>query len=328
MNTIIYFTNIQQLPQAISYFNIADFSQKQVPIKIHMGEHGNKYFPHPHDVHEAIKLLKHMNAQPYLYDTTVAYNAKRHTIEGYQKLANDHGFGEQDIGCPTIIDDSGKDVIIENRPYTVAQHLHQATHIFAWSHVKGHVATGMGGAIKNFGMGGVTKETKLRIHHSSRPVFNPDACTHCGICAEVCPFNALKITHNTWEKKKGACFGCGVCVNNCTQQALTFEDADLNYLLACAALACVKDKNVIYLNDINRIARSCDCDPNAGPTIAPDIGYLLGTDPVAIDHASLKLIHDIKPKIFDHENHIDPYKQIRYGEKIGLGSTVYQLIDV
>ena len=26
--------------------------------------------------------------------------------------------------------------------------------------MKGHIATGMGGAIKNFGMGGVTKETK------------------------------------------------------------------------------------------------------------------------------------------------------------------------
>jgi hypothetical protein len=125
-----------------------------------------------------------------------------------------------------------------------------------------------------------------------------------------------------------SCFGCGVCVDICEHSALTFEDADLQYLLACAALACVKDKNVLYLNELKRISRSCDCDPFSGPIICPDIGYLVSDDPVAIDAASLDLINSVKENVFIKENEVDPFKQIRYGEEIGLGSTSYQIIGI
>ena len=66
----------------------------------------------------------------------------------------------------------------------------------------------------------------------------------------------------------------------------------------------------------------------ADKIIAPDVGYLVSDDMVAIDTASIDLIHDIKPDIFKKENYIDPYNQIRFGEQIGLGSSTYQLIDL
>jgi len=50
----------------------------------------------------------------------------------------------------------------------------------------------------------------------------------------------------------------------------------------------------LYLNEMKRISRSCDCDPFAGPVICPDIGYLVSDDPVAIDKASLDLINNVK----------------------------------
>ncbi|MCK4415567.1 MAG: hypothetical protein KAU84_00290, partial [Thermoplasmatales archaeon] len=97
---------------------------------------------------------------------------------------------------------------------------------------------------------------------------------------------------------------------------------------ACAAKACVQDKNVIYLNELKRISRSCDCDPFADPIICPDIGYLVSDDPVAIDKASLDLIHDVKENVFERVNKISPLKQIKYGEEIGLGSSSYTLIKL
>jgi hypothetical protein len=74
--------------------------------------------------------------------------------------------------------------------------------------------------------------------------------------------------------------------------------------------------------------RSCDCDPFADPIICPDIGYLVSDDPVAIDMASLDLVNNIKKDIFKKENNVDPIKQIKYGEEIGLGSSLYKLIEI
>jgi len=328
MSKVIFFTDFKKFHDALAQFNIESFAGKKVPVKLHMGELKNKYFPKPEFVKHVIDELKMAHVEPYLFDTTVAYTGMRHSKTGYRKLAEIHGFTMKKVGCDVIIDDKGIPITVENREYEVAEHLVESTHIFALSHIKGHVATGMGGAIKNFGMGGVTKETKIRMHHGSRPIYQKDACTYCGACAEVCPFNALKIKENSWKQNMKSCFGCGVCVDACKSDALTYKDADFQYVLACAAKACIQDKNVIYLNEIKRIARSCDCDPFAGPVICPDIGYLVSDDPVAIDKASLDLVNNVKKDVFEKENNISPLKQIKYGEEIGIGSPSYQLIEI
>lgn len=322
---VVLFTELTKLPEALQQFNIQEFSGKTVPIKLHMGEIKNRYFPKPDFVRVVVDELKKYNIDPFLFDTTVAYSGLRHSKSGYRKVARIHRFTRKKVGCDVVIDDSGIPVEIEGREYIVADHLYHSTHIFSLSHVKGHIATGMGGAIKNFGMGGVTKETKKRMHHGSRPVLQKTACSFCGDCARVCPFHALKVTEGMWKQNLKACFGCGVCVDACKNNALTHKDADLQYVLACAAKACVQGKQVIYLSEVKRIARSCDCDPFAGPIICPDIGYLVSDDPVAIDKAALDLIHQKRKNVFEKENHVNPLKQIKFGEEIGLGSSSYQL---
>lgn len=329
MKKVVFFTDAKKLHEALDYFDIKDFSDKTVPIKLHMGEMKNKYFSKPDLAKHVVDELKMVNAKPFLYDTTVSYPGLRHTKAGYKKLAKIHGFTLEKVGCDVIIDDTGFKVKIENHDYEVADHFFNATHIFVLSHFKGHMQTGFGGAIKNLGMGGVIKETKKMMHRGSKPVYKKDACTFCGVCAEVCPFNALKVNNKRWHLKKHRCFGCGVCVDHCKTNALSYIDIDIQHALAYSAFACVKDKNVIYLNDVNRIVASCDCDPFAGPDeICPDIGFLVSDDPVAIDKASLDLINNVKKDVFIKHNKVDPIKQIKYGEKIGLGNSNYQLIEI
>jgi len=328
MKKVVFFKDLDNLSKALDNFNMNSFSGKNVPVKLHMGEIKNKYYPKSDFIKKVIIELKKHKIKPFLFDTTVAYPGLRHYVSGYQKVARLHGFTMKKIDCDIVIDDSGVFKTIDNREYEVAWHLENSTHIFAISHVKGHVATGMGGAIKNFGMGGVTKETKIKMHHGSRPIYNKDACTYCGVCSEVCPFDAIKIKKDKWKKSSRSCFGCGVCVDMCENKALTYEDANFQYVLACAAKACVQNKSVLYLNEVKRIAKSCDCDPFAGPIICPDIGYLLSDDIVAIDKASLDLINSVKKDVFIQENHVDPIKQIQYGEELGLGSTNYQLMEL
>lgn len=329
LTKVVYFTDVSKLSDALEYFNINSFSGKKVPIKLHMGEIKNKWFVKPDFVKSVIDDLKKFKINPYLFDTTVAYSGLRHYVSGYQQLAKIHGFSMKRMGCDIIIDDSGVEIKVEGRDYEVAWHLANSSHIFALTHVKGHVATGMGGAIKNFGMGGVTKETKIRMHHNSRPEFQKDKCTYCGICAEMCPFDAIDVKEGkSWKQNMRKCFGCGVCVDACKSNALTHKDIDIQFAMACSAKACIENKNVIYLNDVRRISGSCDCDPFAGRPICPDIGFLLSDDIVAIDKASLDLIHKVKPNVFEKVNHISPIKQIRFAEKLGLGSQSYHLIDL
>lgn len=326
---VVFFKDENKLKNALDRFDIKKFKNQKFPLKIHMGEMKNKYFPRPEFVKKVVELLQNYNAEPFLFDTTVAYNALRKSKTGYEKLAKIHGFSKKKIGCDVVIDDSGKKVTVDKRDYEVADHIYNSDYIFSFAHVKGHNATGMGGAIKNFGMGGVTKETKRRMHHGSRPEHKVDKCTYCGVCAEVCPFGDIKVDKEKekWSHNKN-CFGCGVCVNACEHDALKFQDADFQYVLACAAKACLENKKVIYLNDVNRIAKLCDCHPSPGPIICPDIGYLISDDPVAIDQASLDLVHKKKPDIFQKENNVDPAKQLRYGEEIGLGSRSYELVEI
>jgi len=328
MKKVVFFTDLQKLSEALNNFDIKGFANKRVPVKLHMGEIKNKFFTKPDFVKPIVDELKKVHADPFLFDTTVAYPGLRHYVSGYQQVARLHGYTMKKMGCDIIIDDSGVVKTVENRDFEVAWHLVNSTHILAISHVKGHIQAGFGGAIKNFGMGGVTKETKKKMHHGSRPVYQKDACTFCGVCAELCPFEAISVKDGKWKQNMRSCFGCGVCVENCKSGALKNKDVDLQYLIACAAKACVENKNVLYVNEIKRIARGCDCDPFADPIICPDIGYVVSDDIVAVDKASLDLINNVKKDVFIKHNKIDPMKQIKYGEELGLGSSSYQLIEL
>jgi len=328
MKKVVFFTDLAKLHEALGNFDIQSFKDKRVPVKLHMGEPKNKYFPKPDFVKHVIDELKKIKAKPFLFDTTVAYPGLRGRKSGYEKVAKLHGFTLDNVGCNVVIGNKGIPTKIEKREYQVAKQLAESTHIFAISHVKGHIAAGMGGAIKNFGMGGVTKKTKSMMHKGSRSIHKKELCTYCGVCSEVCPFDAITVSKNKWKQNIRACFGCGVCVDACEQKALWYKDADLQFVLACSAKACVKDKNVIYVNELKRIADSCDCDPSAASIICPDIGYLISDDPVAIDKASLDLINDVKKDIFIKTTTVNPMKQIKYGEEIGLGSTSYKLIKL
>ena len=86
-------------------------------------------------------------------------------------------------------------------------------------------------------------------------------------------------------------------------------------------------KYLFFFNALDEIL-SPRIQPNGGPIICPDIGYLISDDPVAIDKASLDLINDVKKDVFKKHSKINPLKQIKFGEEIGLGSSVYQLIEL
>ncbi len=50
-------------------------------------------------------------------------------------------------------------------------------------------------------------------------VVDEELCTGCGLCADVCPRNAI-IIKNFAEIDPALCTGCGICVRECPVQAL------------------------------------------------------------------------------------------------------------
>jgi len=79
-----------------------------------------------------------------------------------------------------------------------------------------------------------------------------------------------------------------------------------------------------------RVTKDCDCMARSQPPIVPDIGFLASTDPVAVDRASADLVikradgTDVFRKGYD----IDWSRQFAQAEKIGLGTTRYDLVEL
>jgi MinD superfamily P-loop ATPase len=76
----------------------------------------------------------------------------------------------------------------------------------------------------------IRERAQFRSGHKA--TINPEKCTGCGKCADLCRFDALKVA-TTWDRFPGvrytvdpvACEGCGVCVRFCPVQAIDFPEA-------------------------------------------------------------------------------------------------------
>ena len=53
------------------------------------------------------------------------------------------------------------------------------------------------------------------------PVFNKDACTACGKCADLCRFSALALIDGILVHDRFACEGCGLCSRVCPEGAVS-----------------------------------------------------------------------------------------------------------
>ena len=194
---------------------------EKVAIKLHMGEPGNKFFIKPEFVKMLVDLLKRIGTKPFLFDSPVTYRSPRNNVKGYLKVAHDHGFSEKTIGAPVVISNESIRVEGKNLSYEICKDLVEADGVLILSHVKGHIASGFGGALKNLAMGAMSKETKNAIHEGGEPVYT-EGCVQCGACVEQCPKNAFyEVIPGIYGIDPGKCDGCGECF--CPYDALEID---------------------------------------------------------------------------------------------------------
>ncbi len=298
-----------------------------VAVKLHLG-HGKGMF-RPELAERAVGILNKFGCKPFLYDTPVAYPGKRDTKGKYEKTAAGHGYTQEKIGCPIIISDDYVIVKTEHMDIKVSKEHSEADALLVLTHVKGHPASAVGGAIKNLAMGCVSPKSNEDQHSIGIPDITDD-CTACGICAEACPFKVIKMEDKA-VIDKNTCLGCSTCFYSCPNEAITCTSTfdRLMAEAAFAALSFFKGKPVYYVNDIRSITRNCDCFDDPGEIIARDVGVLLSDNLVAIDKASVDLVAKQEGKdIFEETHKHDPCKQVKEAAKMGLGREEYGLFSV
>lgn len=277
---------------------------QKVGIKIHWGERGNSGFLHPRYTREIARWLRESGADPLVFDTTVLYSGGRRNAADSLETAAKHGFTEGYLGCPVLIGDGeGRDV--EEIPsgfkhfptVQVASILRALDGLVIFSHFKGHLGSGFGGAIKNISMGIASRAQKQRMHADAHPVLVRKKCNRCGVCAEVCPVGAAVLPDGEDpEYDLETCIGCSQCIALCPQAALkVFWDSDETVFQeklveTAAAIWRGIAKRTLVINGLLRILSECDCMPGKYPAIAEDFGFIGGRHPVAVDEASVERI--------------------------------------
>jgi len=81
----------------------------------------------------------------------------------------------------------------------------------------------------------VTVLSKLEISVSGTvALVDPNLCSSCGVCVEVCPYSAPKFIENTGKAEIQAtlCKGCGLCVASCRSGAIHLKGFETGQIMA------------------------------------------------------------------------------------------------
>ncbi|GAB4334675.1 MAG: DUF362 domain-containing protein [Candidatus Abyssubacteria bacterium] len=330
-----------------------------VAITLHFGEQNNTGFVRPLYIRRIVDLVRQAGGNPFLTDANTLYRGRRSNAVDHINLAMEHGFSYATVNAPIIIADglNGKDYVeveVEGthcKKAKIASAAYHADSLISVAHVKGHVIFGFGGAIKNVGMGLGARSGKQMMHADLRPEIVSGKCTGCGLCTEWCPTGSLSLVETADRDRPlsvltaATCIGCGECVVTCRHDAIKISwsgaPQSVQEKTAEFTSAILKRKKGKFgaINFLMDISPDCDCLSHTDAAIVPDIGILASDDIVAIDLASVELINR-EPSLnktaipaakmgeadkFAAIHGVDWSHQIRHAERLGLGSTVYEL---
>ncbi|MFX0045089.1 MAG: DUF362 domain-containing protein [Candidatus Hermodarchaeota archaeon] len=348
---------------------------EKVMIKTHYGQYGNTNYLRPAYVRKVVDLVHAAGAHPFVAETTgLGYGeggtyGGRTTAPEYLGMAVLHGYTPGSVGAPVIMADGywGTDVFGVNidgdhvRSVDVAAALLDCDKVIVLTHAKGHGLGGIGGTIKNLGIGLVGKKGKAAMHFMGDIKINPDKCLgpECSKCLKVCPVRCITMNEKA-ELDAEKCIFCYHCVSVCsrveakaarmswrpnhTQSPIFVENA-------VGVVNSIGADKFYYINLAIDISDKCDCWNVGAPLLVHDIGIFGSKDPLAVDQATLEAINNAPANPDSVVGEIecgackfamahackDPNsgeilelaeKQLAHAEKMGLGSRGFDLVTL
>lgn len=265
----------------------------KVGVKVSTGERGAKNYLKADLI---APLVKKLNGS--IVECNTAYPGSRNEVNEHLKTAREHGF---DFAPIDIMDAAGDFKIStpENAKHLkydlIGKNFANYDSILNLAHAKGHMMGGFGANLKNQSIGIASRNGKAYIHSCSQTE-DPDAC---------------------WR--------------------VDYKQIDFIESMAEAATAvhnyCKENKKkIIYITVMNAISTSCDCDSNQDDPVMEDIGIVGSLDPVANDQAFIDFVWNstdlgvekLKVRIDEKLGR----EILPYAEKLGLGSTDYELVKI
>ena len=339
-----------------------DLSGKFVAIKIHFGEMGNLAFIRPNYAKAVVQVVEELGGKPFLTDCNTLYPGSRKNALEHLYTAWENGFSPLSAGCPVIIADGLKgtdevEVEVKGGEYVknakIGHAIMDADVYISLSHFKGHENTGFGGAVKNTGMGCGSRAGKMEQHNSGKPQVFADRCKGCMLCQKQCAHDAISYDENRIASiDVNKCVGCGRCIGGCNFDAIEninwSANKELNCKMAEYAKAVVDGRPQFHISLVMDVSPNCDCHAENDAPIIADVGMFASTDMIALDKACAdaclketplphtQLTDNMEsPDFVDHHDHFhnsSPNSEwkscLAHGEKIGLGTTDYCLIEM
>jgi hypothetical protein len=328
-----------------------------VVLKMHTGNSIGYSTVHPVFVRKVVQAIKDGGGKPFVAD--VSWD-----VAG----AEGRGYTHEVLGCPVYptagVDE--KYFYAHHRPFKniqdwyVAGMIQDATFLVNFAHVKGHPSCGFGAAFKNLALGCMVGRTRGAMHDTMQfdqywfPELCPDDETRQRILA-ACPHNGIGPDKNDphgIHLHPEQCNACGRCLQVAPPGSLKIDAVNFYaFQEACAistaiSLSTFAPGKAVHLSLATQMTPVCDCFGFTGMPVLPDAGIFGSDDIVAIDQAALDvtgkstLIEENIPtsmEVHTREGHPfrwlhgplkDPYLVTEYGEKLGLGSRQYELVDV
>jgi len=299
-------------------------------IKTHIGEPNAWQRIIPDLARSTVEFLKSRGIDRIVVgDTTVLYSRGRggkdntpENIESYMNLARDHGWLE--LGVPFVVLDrsissvpgvyefSADSTDLATTPpnrfpvVRIGAGALVAGCIINHVHFTGHGLTGLALAVKGIAMGFADRRGKSQMHMAFGPVFDPEICDRCGICATECPEGALEYPGDDPPKlDEDKCVGCGQCLTDCPSGAITMKPRKIkqwmrgqdtiNQRLADYFIGMVAGRwdSILHVAHMVKITVGCDCLNSHQELMSPDIGFLVGKNPFAVDRAAEILLEEV-----------------------------------
>lgn len=330
------------------------FENKFTAIKVHFGEPGNLAYIRPNYTKVLSDYVKSKKGRPFLTDCNTLYPGKRKNALEHLDTAYQNGFNPFVTGCNVIIGDGlkGTDetlVKIDMKHVKEAKIGHAIADsdiIISLNHFKGHVATGIGGAIKNIGMGCGSRAGKMEMHSSGKPTVITEKCRSCFTCLKSCAHDAIHEINGKAFINHTHCVGCGRCIGSCLFDAITPASDETNTILsekiAEYTYAVLNGKQHFHISFVIDVSPYCDCHNFNDLPIVDDIGIFASSDPVALDKACADAVNEgrvIKGSMLEKNKKLKDYittvnpktnwiHSLEYACEIGLGSLEYDLISL